>query len=81
MVAAMATGITLSECQQHLADAQDALTRARKQQGFSIGDFQSQRATVAQLQREVQYWSRLVREKTDAAAGVKNPGFLVPKWE
>ncbi len=76
----MADGISLADATQHLSDAQDALTKARKAVQYGIGDRQLTRARITELAAEVQYWSRLVREKTDAAAGVTNPGFMTPKW-
>lgn len=76
----MADGISLADASQHLSDAQDALTKARKSVQYGIGDRQLTRARVTELSAEVQYWSRMVRELTDKAAGVTNPGFMTPKW-
>lgn len=73
-------GVTLAEASAHLADAQAALTRARKAVAYGQGDRQLTRARVEELQRQVDVWNRTVRELTDAASSVENPGFMVPKW-
>ena len=77
----MSDAITLAEARTHLSAARAALDRALTAQGYSLGSLQVQRATVPDLQKNVDHWARIVREKTHAASGVKNPGFLVPSWD
>jgi len=74
------TGITLAQAQTHLEKAQAALNAAYEAQQYSIGDRQVSRADIEKLESAVNHWSRVVREKTQRAQGVKNPGYMVAKW-
>jgi len=73
-------GITLAQAIEHLENARNALNAAYEAQSYSIADRQVTRGDIQKLEASVTYWSRLVREKKNAAQGVKNPGFMTPKW-
>ena len=74
-------GITLSEAQANLDNAKTALLEAQRAQSYSISDRQLARAPLADLERSVHFWSRLVRELTHASQNIENPGYMVPKWQ
>lgn len=72
--------ITLAQAETHLSEALAALSKARTAAAYSVADRSSTRQALDELQKDVRQWERKVRELTNAAAGVTNPAFSIPKW-
>ena len=71
---------TLSEAQARLALAEAAYDKALSGQTVVYGDKRITRHDIKMLRDEVAYWNGKVAKLTAQAAGVSNPGVLLPKW-
>ncbi len=73
--------MTLAEAQAQLDDSLEALAAARLAISLGDGPTNIQRASLGQLQQQVQIWRREVRE-LEAASSCSNgnAGFMVPEW-
>lgn len=65
---------TRAEAVAKLDAALAALAAATEAQSYSMGELSIQRAPIADLERQVQVWQRVVRAFDSQAAGVANPG-------
>ena len=70
----------LATAQRHLTESLDALSQARKAQSVGLRDRSVSRASVSDLQAQVDYWQRVVNGLQAAAAGISNPTIKVARW-
>lgn len=70
----------LATAQTHLYDALTQLAAARKAAAYSVGDRSKTNAQPEDLQRQVDYWQRVVNDYTAAGRGVRNTMAAVPRF-
>ena len=71
---------TLTDAQTRLAAAESAYDKALTGQTVVYGDKRVTRHDIKMLRDEIAYWNSKVINLTARAAGVSNPGVMLPKW-
>lgn len=64
-------GITLAQAEAKLSTWMDALDAVATNQSYSIGDRTLTRANLADVQDQVEFWDKKVRELTDGGIKVR----------